>query len=388
MLMPRLRARVLRFVLLLAVWSTNNLASSLLLDNGSGNHQIIVCSSSIELERAIDFFVKPTDSVLEIGAQLSDTSLQIQTIIQSKSSDSQSGGKALFVEGPSDVRMSGRTKHNRRHVDAFDPTTVVTLQNLEGWREEILCKQQQEDPSRRSSYDVVVVDLAHMVGNDLALTTLSWTNDILSKVTTNDNPPRITLVKSKSLSSLARRIIPYQQLMDGTSIIDKDDEYYTRTNAPLIIASVGVAEYRRTIPFVLTPGDAVIEVGCHAGYTTAILAEATTEAGLCIGVDIGPKIIKAAQKEYPHVQFHVGDAWKTFDLLQLRTDGTLGYDLVYVDVGGLSGAYGILDSLALLDSLANALQPKCIVIKSLCMRRLATKLRAFSDIWSKQIPRR
>jgi hypothetical protein len=80
-------------------------------------------------------------------------------------------------------------------------------------------------------------------------------------------------------------------------------------------------------------------------------------------------------------------AWNTFDLLKMKTkryrspldsSKTLGYDVVYADIGGLSGAHGLLESLALLDSLSKALEPRCIVIKSLCRKRLASQLIAFS----------
>ena len=60
-----------------------------------------------------------------------------------------------------------------------------------------------------------------------------------------------------------------------------------------------------------------------------------------------------------------------------------GFDVLYADIGGLSGPDGILESLSLIDGLSYALEPRCIVIKSLCMRRLASSLRAYSDVWEK-----
>ena len=146
----------------------------------------------------------------------------------------------------------------------------------------------------------------------------------------------------------------------------------------------------------------IIEVGCHFGRTTVLLDSAVNcgrdgdKEGFCIGVDIGPKIIATARKEYEHIPFEVVDAWQTLQLLKIkmehkhsRKDGgwdsqqSLGYDIVYADIGGLSGANGLLESLALLDSLAKALEPRCIVIKSLCTNRLASQLIAFSKVWNK-----
>lgn len=158
---------------------------------------------------------------------------------------------------------------------------------------------------------------------------------------------------------------------------------------PYIIASVGVEEYRRTIPFIVEKQDEVLEVGCHFGRTTYILHE---KAKFCIGVDIGPKIIKHAKKNYETIPFAVADAWRTLDLLKIKhqlmepssSSPVLawGYDVIYADIGGLSGPDGLLESIAFVNSLSCALEPRCVVIKSLCMNRLASQLQAFSIIWN------
>ena len=123
-------------------------------------------------------------------------------------------------------------------------------------------------------------------------------------------------------------------------------------------------------------------MGCHFGRSTQLLSE----PGACAyGIDIGPKIIKNAQAQYPDITFAVADAWKMLDLLRLRNDGILGYDVVYADIGGLSGPHGTLEALSLLDALANALEPRCIVIKSLCVRRLASRLVPFWQLRKKQL---
>jgi SAM-dependent methyltransferase len=160
---------------------------------------------------------------------------------------------------------------------------------------------------------------------------------------------------------------------------------YDKSRGPHIIATVGVQEYRKTIPFTVKAGDCVLEVGCHLGTSSVLLQEAAAQgdAGYCIGVDVGPKIIQGAKERYPGVYFSVGDARKTAALLRVQQDFNacheqkskrLGFDVIYVDVGGLSGSDGLLESLSLLSSLMNALEPQYIVIKSLCMRRLASTL--------------
>ena len=55
------------------------------------------------------------------------------------------------------------------------------------------------------------------------------------------------------------------------------------------------------------------------------------------------------------------------------------YDAVFVDVGGLSGENGLLEAISLISSISNSLEPRCIVIKSLCIRRLASNLVPFYD---------
>lgn len=210
------------------------------------------------------------------------------------------------------------------------------------------------------------------------------------------------ILKSRNLSSLARRLIHSQRLLDATVTLPL---YLNRTHDPYIIASVGVEEYRRTIPHVVQPGDSCIEVGCHFGRTTLALYHAAVKvcektgqlrSGFCIGVDIGSKIIDHAKKELPFIPFAVADAWRVMDLIQLkqlfvrnstiypRDESDLGYEVVYADLGGLSGPDGLLESLALVDALACGLKPRVIVIKSLCLNRLASRLRAMTNEWQKR----
>ena len=139
---------------------------------------------------------------------------------------------------------------------------------------------------------------------------------------------------------------------------------------PVIVGARGVREYRNCIETVVRPGDRVLELGCHFGTTTAILAEAVGPGGCALGVDVGPSIIAKAQEEHPGVDFMVGDAWGVGGLAALGP-----WDAVFVDVGGLSGADGTLDALALARSLGAALEPRAVVLKSKCLRRLAKSSR-------------
>jgi len=137
---------------------------------------------------------------------------------------------------------------------------------------------------------------------------------------------------------------------------------------PVIVGARGVREYRSCIGTVVRPGDRVLELGCHFGTTTALLADAVG-LGYALGVDVGTSIIAKAQEEHPGVDFMVGDAWGVGGLARLGP-----WDAVFVDVGGLSGADGTLDALALARSLGAALEPRAVVLKSKCLRRLAKSL--------------
>jgi hypothetical protein len=138
--------------------------------------------------------------------------------------------------------------------------------------------------------------------------------------------------------------------------------------------------------------------------------DAGAGGGGCVGVDIGRSIIAGARLRYPHVPFAVADAWHTAELARLRAlihsptrlpleaqstaaadaapvseaaaAGLEGrrFDVVYVDVGGLSGSDGLLEALALIDALGRALEPRAIVVKSQCVRRLASRLVPFTRV--------
>ena len=241
-------------------------------------------------------------------------------------------------------------------------------------------------------FDVLVLDSA-MLGNTLSLTTIQTVFEFVNDQSRRGNRPRTVIVKSKTINSLARRLIHSQRLLvsrigiHSQGSVQSDLKTPTRDGKPHIIAPVGVEEYRRSIPHAVKPTDECIEIGCFSGRTTHLVDEA---ARYCIGVDIGPKIIRRAKIDRPHLHFEVGDGWNCNELLRMKRNklGTSadiedilsGYDVVYADIGGLSGPDGTLESLSLLDALSYSLRPRCIVIKSLCIRRLASSLRSYANM--------
>jgi len=320
------------------------------------------------------------DKVLELGTQLDASSTNILNAIGST-------GHATLVDVKRTETKSGRTSQGTRDRDKFlanDGATnykFIELEQFSNWRMVL-------DANQDSPFDVMVLDATAMLGNDLELTALSVISEFVDDCLRRNHRPRAVVVKSKAISSLARRVVHAQRLMDGT--VERNLKSRSRDGRPYIVTSVGVEEYRRTIPHVVQQGDKIVEVGCFSGVTTALLHAAASPGG-CIGCDIGPKIIERAKKEHPDMEFFVGDAWKSLDLLRMKSRSNLqgapgdldGYDVIYADIGGLSGPDGTLESLSLLNGLGYALEPRCVVIKSLCMRRLASSLRAYSDDWEK-----
>ena len=366
---------------------------------------IICCTSANEVKSAITIYCRENHTVLELGAELGDVSAHICRTIGPN-------GKAVLVDKKRKEVTTGRCKLRNREAfvkvesesndhenavtqnkeesgesskpkeDCFiDRATVIELDELSEWNEKIFGPDTSSSSTPRpTQYNVIIMSIGAIIGHDLYMTMLSLADEILNCLP-KEHQPLAMIVKSKKLYSLSRRLIHPHHLFDGTVKFPDDVQ---RSAEPYIIAGVKVGEYRKTIPFTVRKDDAILEVGCHFGRTTKILHDA---GKYCIGVDIGPKIIKNAKKQYPEIPFAVGDAWKTMQLLKfkktLMEDDEMGYDLVYADIGGLSGADGHLESLSLLDSLGYALEPRCIVIKSTCMRGLASKLKFFPDIYNK-----
>lgn len=294
---------------------------------------IIACSSTTEVQRAISFYLKPNDCVLELGAQLSDTSRHLCRTVGE-------GGKVVLVDVKRKEASTGRSSFRdttsfikSQHSSTRTSTTNDSACDDESFIDRVQYEELEQFDQWRSlahrgkekrEYEAMILDVGAMIGNDLYLSALSLAYEFIAN---QESPPRVIIVKSKTLSNLARRIIHSQRLLDGSATLPNDME---RTDEPIVVPCVGVNEYRRTIPFLVKPGDDVIEVGCHFGRTTTLLHDAINADsgnGFCVGVDIGSKIIANAKEQYPHVLFEVVDAWKTLDLLKVKVKTEMGTSL-------------------------------------------------------------
>lgn len=347
----------------------------------------VACSSTKEVTRAIEKYVQEGDMVAELGSQLRDSSIALCEAIGPS-------GQAILVDierkFPNEKKGQKRTSAMRRQGDEegfyTDRTKFVETKEFEYWRDALFF---QGRDSHRPQYNVLVVDVSTVAGNDLDLTCISLIREFIALnhgSGEDENECRAVIVKSGSLHNLARRLYHAQKVMDGTQSIRHDNKQVS------IIGTVGVEEYRRTIPYVVRKGDICVEVGCHFGTSTILIddaAKAEESSGGCLGVDVGPHIIKSAKEKFPDCNFEVVDGFKTGALARMKEKhfnhhpSNSIYDVVYVDIGGLSGKEGLIEAISLLSSIANSLEPRCIVIKSLCVRRLASSLVPFSEVWMK-----
>ena len=304
--------------------------------------EIIAAPSAKELERVAPQLIRAGACVLSAGVALESQAEMLRRL----------AGCVVSVDVP---RKASRSRQELfRSDDDFRPLTRAG---------DVLSALRPDE-----CFDCVVVDAAALLGFDLPLDTLALCETLRRRQP--EKPPTV-LVRSSALATLSGRLAAGDDLERIARILQMHDERPSLDNTriyeaqPVIVGARGVREYRNCIDTVVRPGDRVLELGCHFGTTTAMLAK----RGYALGVDVGTSIIASAKEQHPTIDFMVGDAWGVGGLARLGP-----WDAVFVDVGGLSGADGTLDALALARSLGAALEPRAIVMKSKCLRQLAKSL--------------
>mmetsp|Transcript_161 Transcript_161/g.379 ORF Transcript_161/g.379 Transcript_161/m.379 type:complete len:149 (+) Transcript_161:41-487(+) len=123
-------------------------------------------------------------------------------------------------------------------------------------------------------------------------------------------------------------------------------------------------EYRRVAATLFPPAQHwVVEVGCHEGITTGLLAQRWS--GRVLGLDRSPHAIRLAVERSPALHFEVFDieaGWSMLDSF-LGRRGAAATDVwaSFVDLGGDARLSAVLDALSKLRSLPNL---KLMVVKS------------------------
>lgn len=222
---------------------------------------------------------------------------------------------------------------------------------------------------------VICLEPSNLHGNDLlfdSIALIKLLQSIFSSkaISTSSTTTTTTiLVKSKLLAKHAKSFVNVHDFINNGGLSNNDNTKSTNEQIVQVVSAVGVESYRDTIPYVVRPNSRVLEVGCHFGTTTSLIAKATQSPNIVVGIDIGKVCIDRATKKYNGIQFEVIDAWDTASILKLHPSS---FDAIYVDVGGMIGADGLFEVLGLVRQLINAYKSsgklQCIVVKSRCLR--------------------
>jgi len=323
--------------------------------------QIICAPSTKEFNSCIDNLVSIEDEVLIIRGTTADAS-------------SNSGKTSV-----SSSAFDGGEHHVARVCGGRSPKVYQgSMWDIAALRDMYDGRGSNHEPS------IVCIDFTNIHGNDIFIDSVvlirllrSVFGSTLSKI----------IIKSRILSNHSRSyqscesFVPKakQQLEEEQGSSSVAITRVKNTEEVQVICAVGVSDYRSTIPYVVQKGDRVLEIGCHFGKTTDLLAKAAFGGGngdgnddssSVLGIDIGKKCIDRARKLYSskntNLRFDVMDAWDTGSIL--RECGEL--NVIFVDVGGISGYDGEFEALTLVKQLVCACGKSLghVVIKSRCLR--------------------
>ena len=145
------------------------------------------------------------------------------------------------------------------------------------------------------------------------------------------------VVRSKSLRAHATQFIDPHALPEYTA--PRPPAAALRAAPPLprgggakVYCCVGVAEYRKTISWLVHGDDRVLEIGCQGGLTTDLIskhirwvngcedagsAEGARKLPGVLGVDVAKKSIAHANKNFPHTSFDVMDGWDAAGVVEM-----------------------------------------------------------------------
>ena len=316
------------------------------------------------------------DIVLEIGCQLNGVTKALSAKVQ------RVVGIDIDRKPPTSQRKELRQDFYRRPDSAIKG---VDLHVMDVWDLHAL----HEIVGRSGDIRMVFVDGNAVLGNDLPFEVLA----LLRAVSRTCPTLRAIVVKSRALALLQHQLRPAPSSRPLLAPVSRAGVSGSGAagevlGLPIVIAADLVNDYRNAAMGclkLLQAGECALEIGSHMGASTAkIHAALAPQGGYCVGVDNSHVIIQKAREVNPEVPFTVADAW---DVGSLRTAMRSAVEehggrvrepaLLMIDVGGLSGANGTLDALALIRMLSACFQAslRAVVIKSACMRNLARALR-------------
>uniref|UniRef100_A0A7S0FNK5 Methyltransferase domain-containing protein n=1 Tax=Pyrodinium bahamense TaxID=73915 RepID=A0A7S0FNK5_9DINO len=144
------------------------------------------------------------------------------------------------------------------------------------------------------------------------------------------------------------------------------------SSASEVVVCEEVGEYRAAAQGLVGPDDHVLEVGCHVGGTSKVLAGV---AGRLVCLDQQAQLVAQARVNLPDIQFEICDAFDAQRIIALaqsiRPDK---FTKVFVDI---SGSRDLSTVVRLMDIYENTLRPEILVVKSQALKRLLLR----SKLW-------
>merc|ERR1719223_1681609 len=135
-----------------------------------------------------------------------------------------------------------------------------------------------------------------------------------------------------------------------------------------------VGEYRAAATQLVSSQDNVLEIGCHEGATTKVIAQQTANL---IGLDQKEMLVQRARVHLPDVQFEVGDAFDAQRIMALaKSCNPPRFHKVFIDI---SGSRDLSTVVRLLDMYENVLRPDQMIVKSQLLKRLLMRGQLWVD---------
>ena len=138
-----------------------------------------------------------------------------------------------------------------------------------------------------------------------------------------------------------------------------------------VLVTENWAEYRSCIESCVGAEDAVLEIGCARGVTTALLA---SRASRVVGLDASAKVVGMARERHPQLQFEVGAAE---DIGAIKKLGD--FAVIFLDINGSRELGTVVPLLERYDAALASHGLRLIVVKNARLKRLMLKTRCAGD---------
>ncbi|GAX78842.1 hypothetical protein CEUSTIGMA_g6280.t1 [Chlamydomonas eustigma] len=129
--------------------------------------------------------------------------------------------------------------------------------------------------------------------------------------------------------------IQVEYLVDGSTFWCRPEKLRPlHPTSKRVLVAFQTEEYRLAVVHNVWPGHQALEIGCHEGLTTRIIANRATSV---VGVDTARHAILLARQRYPDLRLEVLDGFNVQEVLALSPNGK--YDRVMIDISGHAGLH-------------------------------------------------